>query len=185
MNVTDETMPSGQGAPDLAGTPEEPPPSPPGGDPPVPVAAAKPDRRRTIIVIGVIVAFLAIVLFIVRNNVAADDLKVGDCFNVPNGATVQTVEKHPCTESHDGEVIFVGEHTGTTYPISLSLDSFIEESCVPAFETYVGHDIDSDAELSIGYFYPSREGWDKGERTITCYVTQTDETPMTQSVKGA
>src|SRR4029079_17409743 len=108
MNVTDETMPSGQGAPDLAGTPVEPPPSPPGGDPPVPVTAAKPDRRRTIIVIGVIVACLAIVLFVVRNNVAADDLKVGDCFNVPNGATIQTVEKNPYTESTHGKVTCVG-----------------------------------------------------------------------------
>lgn len=157
----------------------------PGGETPSSAApAAKPGGRRAIIIVGVIVAFLAIVLFAVRNNVAADDLKVGDCFDIPNGTTIQTVEKHPCNESHNAEVIFVGDYTGTSYPISLSLDSYIEDSCVPAFETYVGRGIDTDPELSLGYFYPSRDGWDDGDRAITCYVSQPDESPMTESLKG-
>ena len=148
-------------------------------------AAAKPGGWRAVIIIGVIVAFIAIVLFVVRNNVAADDLKVGDCFNIPDGTTIQTVERQPCTESHNAEVIFVGDYTeGTTYPISLTLDRFIESACVPAFETYLGRSFDSDPELSIGYFYPSRDGWDNGDRTITCYVAQPDESPMTESFKG-
>lgn len=142
-------------------------------------------RRRPVIIIGAIVVFLAVVLFAVRNNVAADDLKVGDCLNVPNGTSIQTVEQQPCTERHTAEVIFVGEYTdGSTYPISLALDRFIDAACVPAFETYVGRAIDSDPALSIGYFYPSRDGWDSGDRKITCYVVQPDEAPMTESVKA-
>jgi len=148
-------------------------------------AAAKSGKLRPVIIIGVIVAFLAIVLFAVRNNVAADDLKVGDCFNIPNGTTVKTVDKHPCNESHNAEVIFIGEYTdGSTYPISLSLNRFVKSSCAPAFETYVGRAIDSDPELSVGYFSPTREGWDRGDRTITCYVAQPDESPMTKSLKA-
>ena len=50
-------------------------------------------------------AFLAIVLFVVRNNVSADDLKVGDCFDIPNGTSIQTVEHHRCNENHNAEVI--------------------------------------------------------------------------------
>ncbi|HEX7222637.1 MAG TPA: septum formation family protein [Candidatus Limnocylindrales bacterium] len=146
--------------------------------------ARKSGGRGAVIIVGVIVAFLAIVLFIVRNNVAADDLAVGDCFNIPTATSIQTVEKQPCTESHNAEVIFVGDHDGTTYPISLTLDSYIEDNCVPAFETYVGRSIDSDPELSVGYFYPSRDGWDDGDRTITCYISQPDESPMTESLKG-
>ena len=104
---------------------------------------------------------------------------------IPDGTTIQTVERQPCTESHNAEVIFVGDYTeGTTYPISLTLDRFIESVCVPAFETYLGRSFDSDPELSIGYFYPSRDGWDDGDRTITCYVAQPDESPMTESLKG-
>lgn len=139
---------------------------------------------RPVIVIGVIVAFLAIVLFVVRNNVSADDLKVGECFTIPNGSTVKTVEKQPCTESHNAEVFFVGEYAGDSFPIALSLDRYIDESCVPAFETFVGRAVDSEPALSIGYFHPTRDGWDNGDRTITCYVSQPDEGPMTQSLKG-
>jgi hypothetical protein len=178
-------MPGGAGSPDqaenpVAQEPVQPSPEPPGSG----AASANPGRGRTIVVIGVIVVFLAIVLFVVRNNVSADDLAVGDCFNIPDGVTIQTVEKHPCNESHNAEVIFVGDYTGTTYPIALSLDSFIEDSCVPAFEAYVGRTIDSEPALSLGYFHPTREGWDSGEKTISCYISQPDESPMTESLKA-
>lgn len=184
--MTDDAAPGGQSLPE---TPVNPAAyavvEPPSGGPPSSPAAAKSGRLRPVIIIGVIVAFLAIVLFVVRNNVAADDLKVGDCFNSPNGTTVKTVEKHPCTESHNAEVIFVGQYTdGSTYPISLSLDRFIESACAPAFESYVGRVVDSEPALSIGYFHPTRDGWDGGDRTITCYVAQPDESPMTKSLKG-
>ena len=144
----------------------------------------KPGRRRNFLVGGVIVVFLAIVLFAVRNNVQADDLKVGDCFNIPDGTSFQTVEKLPCTDSHTGEVIFVGEYTGDTYPISLSLDSYLNEHCVTAFETYVGRAVDSAPELSIGYVHPTHDGWDNGDKTITCYLSQPDQSPMTESLKA-
>jgi Septum formation len=185
MNVTDEPMPGEAGSPEQAPIPEaealQPTPEPPASG----AAAARPGRGRTIIVIGLIVAFLAIVLFVVRNNVSADDLAVGDCFNLPNGSTIKTVEKHPCNESHNAEVIFVGEYTGATYPISLSLDSYIEDSCLPAFESYVGRAIDSQPELSLGYFHPTQDGWDSGDRTISCYISQPDESPMTESLKAS
>lgn len=174
----------GAGAPDPQPFPEAQGAPAPSGEVPGPAQQAKPSRRPAIIIIGVIVVFLAVVLFAVRNNAAADELKVGECLNLPNGSTFQTVEKQACTESHNAEVIFVGEYTGTTYPISLSLDSYIEDQCVPAFEAYVGRAIDSQPELSLGYFHPSRDGWDNGERTITCYITQPDEGPMTESVKA-
>lgn len=178
--MTDESAPGGTGSPD----------APMSGLPPGPVDPAtgkQPGRLRPVIIIGVIVAFLAIVLFAVRNNVQADDLKVGECFDIPSGTSIQTVEHHPCTESHTAEVIHVVEYTaeGSTYPISLSLDSFVETACVPAFQTYAGRDLDADPALSIGYFYPSRDGWSSGDRTITCYVARPDEGPMTQSVKGS
>ena len=156
--------------------------APPAAAPPP--AVAKPGRGRTIVIVGGIIVFLAVVLFIVRNNVSADDLKVGDCFNTPTGDSISTVEKQPCTDSHNAEVIFVGEYTGDTYPISLSLNSFLEDSCLPAFESYVGRAVDSEPELAIAYFYPTRDGWNSGDRTITCYVTQPDESPMTESLKG-
>jgi hypothetical protein len=179
-------QPAGQAAEPVAAPPppDTPPPyeaAPPPAPPPPP---AKAGRARTIIVVGAIVVFLGVVLFLVRNNVNADDLKVGDCFNIPNGTTISTVEKQPCTETHNAEVIFIGEYTGDTYPISLSLDSYLQDTCIPAFETYVGRAIDSEPELALAYFYPTRDGWDSGDRTVTCYISQPDESPMTESLKG-
>jgi len=178
--MTEEFAPGGSGSPM----------DPAGGQAPTPAVAAtgrQPGGRRAIIIAGAIVVFLVVVLFAVRNNVAADDLKVGDCFNIPTGATIQTVEHHACTESHAAEVILVAEYTGegTTYPISLSMNRFVDGACAPAYATYVGKEIDSTPDLSIGYFYPSRDGWSGGDRTITCYVARTDEAPVTGSVKGA
>jgi hypothetical protein len=145
--------------------------------------AKRPGGRRALIIVVILAAFLGVVLFAVRNNASAADLKVGDCFNVPNGTTVQTVETRPCGESHTAEVIFVGDHDGTTFPISLSLDRFVEDNCVPAFEGYTGRSIGSEPALAIGYFHPTRDGWEGGDRTITCYVGQSDERPSTGSLR--
>jgi hypothetical protein len=192
--LTDESAPGGAGSPHTPANsasegPVQPPSGqPPSAQPPSPEAGTtgkQPGKWRAPIIIVGIVAFLAIVLFVVRNNVAADDLKVGTCFDIPNGTSIQTVEQHPCNESHNAEVIFVGEHDGTTYPISLALDRFVEDNCAPAFETYVGTDIESSADLAMGYLYPDRDGWESGDRTITCYVGRSDESPMTESLKGS
>jgi hypothetical protein len=188
--MTDAFAPGGPGSPDV---PPSPPaagaPEPAGGQAPDPAAAVparQPGGRRAVLIIGAIVVFLVVVLFIVRNNVAADDLAVGECFDVPNGTSIQTVERHACTESHTAEVFHVAEYTGdgSTYPISLSLDRFIDEACVPAFEAYTGESLDTATELTIGYFYPSRDGWSSGDRTFTCYAALADESAMTESVKG-
>lgn len=191
--MTDESAPGGAGSPatladSASGGPVQPPSEqPPSEQPQSPDAATtgkQPGKWRAAIIIGGIVVFLAVVLFVVRNNVAADDLKVGTCFDIPTATSIQTVEQHPCNESHNAEVIFVGDHDGTSYPISLALDRFVEDNCAPAFETYIGTDIESSA-LALGYFYPDRDGWDSGDRTITCYVAKSDESPMTESLKGS
>ncbi len=201
--MTEDHQPGGGPTPPDA-TPDGPPPpaAPPVGEPPAappwpaqgaPVAATgpgpaqpaakRPGRLRAIFVIVAIVAVLGVILFAVRNNVDANDLKVGDCFTIPDGTTVQTVEKHPCTETHNAEVVFVGEYSGDTFPISLSLESYVRDNCVPASESYVGRSIDDDPALSIGYFSPSQDSWNSGDRTVSCYVAQPDERDMTESLK--
>jgi hypothetical protein len=142
---------------------------------------------RAVLVIGAIAAFLAIVLYAVKDNTAADDLKAGDCFDLPTASSVSTVTHHPCTEAHTAEVFHVVEFTGSDmdFPVSFVLSRFVNENCAPAFETYVGTDIDSNADFAVGYFYPDSDGWSNGDRTITCYITRADEGPMTESVKAS
>lgn len=149
--------------------------------------AAKPaSKLRVAIPLLVIGGFLAFVLWSVRDNQSADDLAVGTCFDVPTQTSVSTVTKHECTEPHDAEVFHNAEYVGesSTYPISLTMDRFVTETCGPVFATYVGEALE-DSDLTIGYFYPSRDGWDGGDRTVTCYAQRMDEAKLTQSVKAA
>ncbi len=172
----------------MTGTPAPSPPAEPGAIPPAGSApASRGDKLRLFLILGVIVAFLAIVLWAVRNNQSAADLAVGTCFEVPGRDTdISTVTRHDCTESHDAEVFHVAEYTnGSDYPISLSIDSFVDDTCVPAFATYVGEDYDTNGDLAIAYFYPSRDSWGSGDRTVTCYVVRQDEGKLTQSVNAA
>jgi len=148
--------------------------------------ATRGDRLRLFLILGGIAVFIVVVLWAVKDNQSAGDLAVGACFDVPGRDTdISTVVSHPCTEAHDAEVFHVAEYTGDSYPISLSLDSFIDDSCVPVFATYVGEAFETSEDLTIGYFYPSRDGWNNGDRTVTCYAAREDETKMTESVKAA
>jgi hypothetical protein len=165
--------------------------TPPAGWTPGPALKATSAGRRGIIRIAVIVIVIGAFLI---NNLAGSpvsDLKVGDCFDVPTLAseadTVDTVQHHPCTQGHTGEVIFVGDYTAsaTAYPAVSDFDSFVVTTCKPAFQAYVGTDLNSDPDLSIGYFYPLADGWGTGDRSVTCYATRTDDGSMTTTVKGS
>jgi hypothetical protein len=167
-------------------------PAPAPSDTPAAVAAPTPEpakpastkgRWRPIVIVGAIVVFLAVVLFAVRNNVQANDLVVGDCFTLPESSEVSTVEKQPCTESHDAEVVFVGDYPTGPYPLSFGLESFVGDNCVPASEAYVGRSLDDEPALSIGYLSPTLDGWNNGDQSVTCYLLMADESKSTQSLK--
>jgi hypothetical protein len=151
-------------------------------DPPPPVK--QPGKMRTYVSIGVLVVILAGVLYAVRNSQDAGALAIGTCFDVPSADDFSTVEKHECTEAHDAEVIHVGELTGDSYPITLTLDNYIGDMCVPAAETYTGRAAETIEDPELGYFSPTRDAWDDGERTITCYLYDVNEAKLTKSVKA-
>jgi Septum formation len=153
---------------------------------PPPPAAKPPSKIRTYITFGVIAVIVAVLAFAISQNQSASDLAIGQCFDEPaNDTGITTVVKHACTEGHDAEVFHVVEYTGgDAYPISLSLDGFIDDTCVPQFATYVGQPYESATEYNLGYFYPDREAWDDGDRTFTCYVSRADDAKLTQTVKS-
>lgn len=154
------------------------------GTPTARAPASRSDKLRLALILGGIVAFLAVVLWIVKDNQAAGDLAVGTCFDVPSQDTnITTVTRHDCAAAHDAEVFHVVKYTGADYPISLSLDSFIDDTCVPAFTTYVGPAVATSRDLTFGYFYPSRDAWNDGDRTVTCYAVRDDQAKLTGSVK--
>jgi len=182
---------------DAWGTPSAPAPggAPVGWTPGTPLQPAKrAGRGRIVPIIASIVIIVVVVAAVAINALgpkAVGDLKVGDCFDVPTLAseddTVDTVQHHPCTESHTGEVIFVGDYSPATdvYPAVSDFDTFVGTACKPAFQAYIGTDLDSSPDLSIGYFYPLSDGWTNGDRSVTCYAVRDDNGPMTTSVKNS
>jgi hypothetical protein len=142
--------------------------------------------------IGIRIAVVGVFLvggFLFRDLLpgGADDLRVGDCFEEPNlGETVTDVQHQPCTEKHDAEVIFVGEHPArddAAFPTDEEEGAYIAANCLPAFAAYTGLDYMSQEVLDIGYFTPLPEGWREGDRTYICWAYRLDSQTMTQSVK--
>jgi hypothetical protein len=63
----------------------------------------------------VVVGAIVVGGFLFRDRISgnAGDLQVGDCFDDPGTSEISDVQHHPCTEAHTGEVIFIGNMSGT------------------------------------------------------------------------
>jgi hypothetical protein len=107
-----------------------------------------------------------------RASGRVDDLAVGDCFVEPAGASsVKDVQHLPCVGAHDAEVFALVRMDGTTYPTTDGFDAFFNDACLGSvFEGYTGQSFDNARELDAGYFFPTSEGWQRGDRTLTCFL---------------
>jgi len=146
--------------------------------------------RGWILRIGII-AVIALGAYIFKDRLSgsAGDLAVGDCFDVPAAnVDIKSVQHHPCTESHTGEVFALVTHPaakGAPPLTEAQLVDYLGSACTPVFTTYVGAEAASGGELDFGAFYPVDKDWNDGDRGVTCYVYRIDEKPMTSSLKKA
>ena len=203
-------MPSGEGFGAPAGSPFG---SPAGGLPPVQpgalpgaqpeawtpgpaltASAGRRDGRKRLIIAAIAVVVIGVVAYAAKDRGTSSPLKlqVGDCFDVPTSTSVtdviDSVQHHPCTESHTGEIYYITPYTGVgadgPYPAQSAFHTFATAACPAAFEAYTGASFDSSPDLNVGWFFPVVDGWTSGDKTIQCYIERTDHTPMTRSVKG-
>lgn len=138
-----------------------------------------------------IIAVIAIGAFVLRDRLSSspNELKVGDCFDSPTtlGQTVTDIQHHPCTETHTGEVFAVVTNPADShavYPNEDARQTFIVGACTQPFADYVGSSI-ATTTLDVRFFTPTVDGWTNGDRSFTCYVSHTDDSPFTSSVKGS
>jgi len=115
----------------------------------------------------------------------ANDLAVGECFDPPANieGTVTDVVKHPCTEAHGAEVVFVGDFSPATDTYPATFQDFYANVCAPAFNTYTGLDFDTDTTYNMAAFKPTSESWGTGDRRVICYALRIDEATMNASIK--
>ncbi|HUG47240.1 MAG TPA: septum formation family protein [Candidatus Limnocylindria bacterium] len=141
---------------------------------------------RRLMIVGLVLIVPALLVGCDRLPGSSADLKVGDCFMEPGGeGEVGEVQRRACDEAHDAEVFAVLAYEGETYPIELTLDRFIDEECLPQFEVFTGTAFGTQSELTVGWFYPTREGWNGGDRDITCYLIRSDGGHLTGSQRAA
>lgn len=180
----------GYGAPQPPTTP----PSPGYEQPPQSGYLAAPPRRRPAwlgpVVIGVIVVLVVGGFFLLRDRLSNEvtSLEVGQCFDTPAEASeVSDVQRQPCNEPHDAEVVASLTHpapAGEAYPVVSGFQDYIEQNCVPAFNSYTGRNF-PDAELGLSFFRPTLNGWANGDRGFTCFVVREDGQKLTATVRTA
>ena len=136
-----------------------------------------------------LVAVIALGGFLLRDRLSGDagDLKVGDCFDEPQGVSVVgNVQHHPCTESHTAEVVFLGTiPEAATFPTHAAFEDWVSTNCIPVWNTYTGLNFATDVILGLGYYRPSEEAWNHGDRGMVCYAYRVDGAMMTSSVRKA
>ena len=150
--------------------------------------------RRLAIPLVVLVVVIGGVVFRDRLGGNSSDLVAGDCFDAPSaanapaaGVEIGDVQHHPCSEAHKYEVFVVLQHPAdknAPYPGADALFSYAETNCLPPFAAYIGVAY-GQSTLQAGSIVPQEDGWKSGERKITCYVGNSDDSTLTGSLKGA
>jgi hypothetical protein len=106
---------------------------------------------------------------------STQDLRRGDCFNVPGGdleRVVVSVRIVPCAEEHDAEV------TGT-YRIKKSDpapggprgEEFAEKTCLDINDAYARDSWALPEDVETYYYIPTEQSWARGDRMLTCTFT--------------
>lgn len=105
--------------------------------------------------------------------VATSDLKVGDCFNMPEEVLTGTqpagqVERVDCEHSHNSQVVGIKKLSGNSYPGEKQLYDLALKECAREFEIFVGTSF-RDSQWDLYPLSPTETTWqDEGERKLTC-----------------
>lgn len=112
------------------------------------------------------------------------ELEVGTCFDDPSSfESVTDVPILDCSEPHDNEVIALDQIGTTSYPGDDTVTSVSEETCVRVFDGAMGVPY-LDSPYEVGWFSPSQDSWDVGDREIICFVFDPAFEKITGSVRG-
>jgi len=103
----------------------------------------------------------------------AFDLTVGDCFDLGEVTSVESVPVLPCAGPHDFEAYASLLMDAASYPGEADTVAEADARCGQAFEGYVGvplQDAIDSGEYDYSSFYPSADSWALGDREILCMV---------------
>lgn len=102
-------------------------------------------------------------------ELAAEELRVGDCVLEPETEEFLTAGAVPCAEAHDLEIYHAFDLPSGELPGEEGLYAAAERECLPAFERYVGTSFE-ESVYWLDVITPTEEGWSSGDREILCYL---------------
>jgi hypothetical protein len=119
-----------------------------------------------------------------NTNADVFSIKVGDCLDDGSSTgTVTTAPIVPCSQPHDSEAYRSVKMTDGAFPGANAVTAQANGSCADAFPDFIGIAYD-DSDLSISYYYPTKDSWANGDREIMCTVYN-DGVKTTGTLKGA
>lgn len=109
---------------------------------------------------------------------SAFQVKVGECFNVPDDGTTESVtrvEKVACSEPHTFEAFKSSKLTTyDSFPGTKAIKTEATGACTDAFQEFAG-DTPRASIFQLKWFVPDEESWVRGDREILCLVTPDED----------
>lgn len=113
-------------------------------------------------------------------EVTFEDVRLGDCTaEIPEGVTL-TVRVLPCSQPHEGEVYATFELSGDDYPGPSEVERFALGGCQR--EAVAALPPDDETLYDLVYLAPSEQTWDRGDRTVSCVLSDPNGEPLVGSV---
>ena len=113
--------------------------------------------------------------------------QIGDCIQFPVGdeQLVESVEGVPGSEPHDAQVYVEFDLAAETFPGDDAIFEAAAARCYAEFDAAMGVAYDATPDLDFTAFTPVEEGWDAGDREVTCFVVRTDYAKWTGTALAA
>jgi hypothetical protein len=102
--------------------------------------------------------------------------------NLPAGFDFEGLPAANCAEPHDSEVVKIGVVPSSSYPLSEQVMQQISDLCVLGFEEYTGLSYDSEPNLTVSAYTPTKREWDNGHRLFVCVAWYLDGQKLTSSL---
>lgn len=114
------------------------------------------------------------------------DLKIGDCFDIPDDGDGQALLYSTCEVAHMYEAYSVAVMEGdSTFPGDDAVYEYADEVCNDAFQGYVGSNHGS-SSFTYQYIVPSQGTWENmNDREILCTVTPKSGSTTTGSAENS
>ncbi|MET0564878.1 MAG: septum formation family protein [Acidimicrobiia bacterium] len=136
-----------------------------------------------------LVGLIALTLLLAACSGNVFELAVGDCFDdgdlsLGELEEVGEVPLVECSEPHDNEVYAIVAVDGEVFPGEQAIQTRADESCLDAFDPFVGLDYESSA-LDFGWLVPTADSWELGDRVVACFVYRLDLEKVSGTLQGS